>query len=278
MDYQEIYYRNEKQYHSINQQHFQKFLNVFKKETGIDTSHLATKRGIPTNDYRKQFYYLKYMVFINYPKYIKEFYRILENSKFDMSSEIVDAMKLIGKNTIYTFDEDIRRYILLSPLIDDVVNDNGNISIYSDELGDYNFCSTRKYLYKNKRALYLIQNYLTQGYCHQMSWELMSFLEQANLITTLLPAYFEGTYYHTVVQNQDNFIIDIANEIVIDSNVRDSLFKGQIISSTKKQDLFSKLKEAKIKEAKIKEAKNYENEDSFTNSLLLALYSESKKL
>lgn len=180
MGYKDIFYQREEQYHSINQQHFK-----------IDITEMIRKKGIPSDDFCKQFFILKYMVNLYYPQYIYEFFHKLEESGFDVSSEIVDAMKLIGRNTINTLNESVKQYVMLSPYINDVAINNGKITIYSDEFGNYSFYSPRKYLQKNKKALKMINQFTTQGYCHHLSWELMTYLEKENLDKRLQEAIME---------------------------------------------------------------------------------------
>lgn len=271
MRYKDIYYQKEEQYHSINQQHFKQFVESFTKDFKIDITEMTRKKGVQSNDYCKQFFILKYMVNLYYPQYIYEFFHRLEESGFDVSSEIVDAMKQIGRNTINTLNESVSQYVMLSPYINNVSINNGKITIYSDKFGDYSFYSTRNYLKENKKALKIINKYTTQGYCHHLSWELISYLEKVKLVTTLLPAYYEGNYYHSIVRNQDDFIIDVANEAVYDDDTRDLLFKGHIVVETEKENLDKRLQEA------IMDEDEESKETDFVKAMLLTLHKESKK-
>ena len=272
MKYKDIFYLKEEQYYAINQRHFKNFVESFKNEFRIDITELAKSEGIPNNDFVKQFYLLKYAINLYYPKYIPEFFARLEASGFDVSSEIVDAMKTLGVNTIDALDEDLKQYILLSPYIQGLSINQGKIMIYSDEFGDYSFYSTRKYLLSNKKALAFIRKYVTQNYCHQASWSLIQYLDNANLLTSLLPAYFEGNYYHSVIRNQDGLIVDAANQVVYDEKTRDFLFKGNIVAETKKEHLNCQLQVAK-------EEEDHESKEiDFPKALLLALHRESKAM
>lgn len=180
-------------------------------------------------------------------------------------------MKLIGRNTTNILCEEIKQYVLLSPYINGITIHQGLISIYS-EFGNFSFYSTRKYLQENQKALKMINDYITQGYCHHLSWQLLNYLEKANLVTSLLPAYFEGNYYHSVVRNQDGFIIDVANEIVYEEEMRDFLFKGHIVVETEKENLDKRLQEAILDEDEESKKLN------FTSAMLLTLHKEYKKL
>lgn len=232
---------------------------------------MARKKDIPMDDYCKQFFLLKYIVNLYYPQYICKFFQRLEKSGFDVSSEVIDAMKLIGRNTTNTLCEEVKQYVLLSPYINGITIHQGIISIYS-EFGNFSFYSTRKYLQENQKALKMINDYITQGHCHHLSWQLLNYLEKANLVTSLLPAYFEGNYYHSVVRNQDGFIIDVANEIVYEEEMRDFLFKGHIVVETEKENLDKRLQEAILDEDEESKKLN------FTSAMLLTLHKEYKKL
>lgn len=117
----------------------------------------------------------------------------------------------------------------------------------------------------------MINQFTTQGYCHHLSWELMTYLEKANLVTSLLPAYYEGNYYHSVIRNQDGFIIDVANEAVYDDDTRDLLFKGHIVVETEKENLDKRLQEA------IMDEDEESKESNFAKAMLLTLHKEYKK-
>lgn len=272
MGYSDIFYLKEEKFYLANQKLFKNFLDFFRRETGLDWQSLIAKTDIPVNDYRKLFYFLRQTIILNFPKYVPIFFKLLEDSGFDMSSEIIYAMKLIGKNTFDDLDEDLKQYILRSPIIDAVSSKKGKITIFSEEYGDYSFSSTKKYLYENKKALYLIQNYLTEGFCHQMSWEIMKYLNDASLITSLLPSYFEGEYYHTVIRDNNGLIIDSANEAVFDDDTRDFLFKGHDVVETKKIDLEYNLRQA------IKDEDDKSKEIDFPPAMLLTLHQEFKNM
>lgn len=272
MGYCDIFYANEGRYLSVNENHFKKFFDCFTKETGIDVCNLAISSGVSKDSYAEMFFYIRHIILMKYPKYVKYFFELLDVSGYDMSMEIIYAIRSIGKNATYSLDEDVIRYVLLSPYINAVTNDHGKITICSEEFGDYSFITTRKYLYENKKALYLIQNYITQGYCHIMSWELMKYLENVSLVTSLMPSYFEGTYYHSVIRDQNDLFIDAANEAVFDNDTRDYLFKMQDVVETKKEDLHSRLIEAKI-------VADEKSEDfGFNPALLLTLHKEYQNL
>lgn len=272
MGYNDIFYENEEKYMNLNQNQFKNFIELFRKETGIDASKLYEKEGIEKDDYISQFYYLKYIVYTYYPKFINVFFNLLDNCGYDLSSEIIEAMKLIGRNSTSILDEDIKQYILLSPYIDDITNNKGKFTIHSNDFGDYSFMSTKKYLENNKEAIKLIKGYYTALFCHQMSWEMMKYLDDASIITSLLPSYFTGTYYHTTIRNEDGIIIDIANESVFDDQTRDFLFKGKIICETKKEDLENCLNDALLNEDE--EAKKVD----YPNAMLLTLHEQWKRL
>lgn len=267
MGYQDIFYQNEEQYYLSNQLHFKKFIEDFKVQTGIDVRMEAIRFGISPRDYRSMFFYLKYKVKLCYPSYISFFYQLLEDSGYDVSSLVIEAMKQLGKGPR---DQDVFDYVKLSPYIDEVTTMKDKVTIHSETFGDFSFLPLRTYFRENKKALYLLKYFQTIGCCHQMSWELIKTLENSRLITSLLPSYYVGTYYHTVICDQNEFIVDAANEIVYDQETQDFLFQGTIVSNTKKEEL----------EVQLAKAVAFEDEESkkkqFPKALLLALHSEMK--
>lgn len=189
-----------------------------------------------------------------------------------MESEIINAMDLIGKNTINRLDDDIKAYIMLSPYIQGISNNAGQITIHSDEYGDYTFMSALKRFEENPVATDLIRKYITNTMCHQMSWELMKYVDDATLVTSLLPSYFEGNYYHTYIEEKEGRVIDIANNIAYPQELTDYLFKAHVVLKTMKTDMDKKLEMA------IREEDEKSKQIDFPKAMLLVLHEESKGL
>lgn len=275
MSYKEVYEENQKNYEESNRLIFKKFLVTFKEETKLSIDNLMRIYKIDSNDPAEEFYFLKWVLFNYGHKYISYFYSLLENMGYDLYSEIIDTMKLIGKDTNDKVSSDILAYTMISPYINGITipkNKPGLVIIHSDELGDYTFYPSRVYLNNNEKALNLINDFITERYCHQISWEMMKHFDKCQLITSLLPLYFEGTHYHTVIRDNRGLIIDSANDAVYTEEVRDFLFKGKDICTTKKEEL----------EKELNLAMEVEDEESkiidFPPAMLLALYNQSKIL
>ncbi|MCX4364880.1 MAG: hypothetical protein OSJ70_03825 [Bacilli bacterium] len=275
MGYKDIYDTYQEKYEKTNRLKFREFLEAFKRETGVDISTLARAYDIDTQDAAKEFCFLKWCLFNYNHKPLSYFYELLEDFGYDMFSEIIDTMSLIGKDTKVMIDPDVVNYAKISPYINRITVDNrknGLVTIHSDELGDYSFYPSRVYLSNNTGALKLVNEYETAQFCHQMSWEMMNHFDKCELVTSLLPSYFEGTHYHTVLKNSEGLVVDAALEAVYTEETRDILFKAEDICLTPKEDLNAKLKLAI--EAEDEESKKID----FPNAMLLTLHEQSKVL
>ncbi len=275
MGYNDIYRDNQEKYEDSNRLIFKQFLDQFKEMTKLNMDNLMHLYQVDTSDPAKEFYFLRWALFNYCHRCIPYFYELLEDMGYDMYSEIMDTMNLIGKDTYSIVDPETVAYALISPYINGITTHKdkpGMVTIHSDDLGDYSFYPLRIYLKENKSALNIINKYEKARFCHQMSWEMMNHFDKCQLITSLLPSYFEGTHYHTVAKDDAGFIVDCAMEAVYTEEMRDYLFKPKDICVTDKSDLDGKLKEA------------MENEDEesklidFPPAMLLTLHEQSKAL
>lgn len=275
MGYIDIYDKYQTQYEISNRIKFKEFLEAFTKDTGFSADNLMKAYKVNQDDLAQVFYFVKWVLFNYNRKYIPYFYELLDNFGYDMFSEVMDTMKLIGKDTHKDVDPDVISYALISPYVDKITvnkDKRGLVTIHSDELGDYSFYPSRVYLNDNKEALKLINKYETSTFCHQMSWELMNHHDKCTLVTSLLPSYFEGTHYHTVLRDNEGLIVDAAMEAVYTEDTRDMLFKADDICLTKKEEMDEKLNLAI--EAEDEKSKNID----FPNAMLLTLYEQSRGL
>lgn len=275
MGYNDIYENHQGQYEKSNRVIFAKFLDTFKKETGLNMEHLLCAYQVDTTDPACEFYFLKWVLFNYSQKYLPYFYELLDSLGYDMFSEVIDTMKLIGKDSVDGIDNHVTAYAMISPYINGITvhkETPGLVTIHSDDLGDYSFYPSRMFLKGNKDALYLINEYITAGCCHQISWHMMGHHEKCELITSLLPSYFEGTHYHTVVKLASGMIVDSANDAVYTDETRDYLFKGEDICKTDKEDLNLRLEEAMKAED---EASKIED---FPEAMLLTLHEQTKRM
>lgn len=273
MGYKEIFDEHQTQYEKSNRIKFKAFLDIFKEETGLNIDHLADVHQIDMTDPVNEFYFMKWVLFNYSQKHIPYFYQLLEEMGYNLFSEVIEAMKTIGKETQDEVDPGVVEYVKISPYIDGITEHKdapGLVTIHSEDLGDYSFYPSRVYLKGNKPALKLVNEFKTERFCHQMSWELVNCFDKCQLITSLLPSYFEGTHYHTIVKDDKGLIVDVANEAVYTEDTCDILFKPKDICVTEKADLDSRLEIATLEEDD--ESKKI----GLPNAMLLTLHEQSK--
>ncbi len=264
-----MYVENEEKYTNINNQKFKKIIELFGLKTGLIKLDVI-KKYQDDYPYVELYYNLRDFVLTEHPEHIVLFYEILNQAGFSMEDDIFLAMRTIGSLSDSTIDKNIKDYFLLSPYIDDITVSNGKFNIFSNKFGEYSFYSTYHYLKNNTNAMDILKNYVVQSYCHHVSWELIKYLDDANLVTCLLPSYFEGNYYHTIICDKNGFYIDAAYGCVYDKKTGEKIFANKIVSDVKKDDLDSLLEIAKQEESE--ESKKEE----IPSALLLALHNQSK--
>ncbi len=267
MTYDNIFYENEDKYEIENQNIFKCFINSFLNKVDLNFDEVKLLYSGSNEDYITFFNYLSDYIYEYYPCYIEKFYELLKSFGYNMNYEIQNAMFNL-RNGI---TKETRNYVLKSPYINDIESKAGEIIIYSDKLGTHSFLPVKKYFkdsFDVKKFLKRNRRHLT-GECHQRSWELLDILSNVNLVTSLLPYYFMGTIYHSVLRSDDNMIIDVANEIVYKNKVMDEVFGGKIVCETKKIDLESHLYEA------IMASDDTNIEEEYSEPLILALHKQS---
>lgn len=272
MDYESIFYQNEEQYTKINNERMKNFVYLFLKVSRINVEEINSIYDIKENDYMDFYDSLKKVVFRFYPNLIPIFYELLKQNGYNMIYEIQEDMFYLGSTTNKGLNKEEKNILKLSPFIKDIDYQQSKITLYSEIFGNYSFYSIRDYF----RDDYLVKKYIRKircssndkkgGICHNSSWELMQLLNNASLVTELLPYCYESTYYHSVIRNEDGMIIDVANEVVYDEKIRKDLYQGKIICETKKDDLESNLYDA------IVASQNPYIEEEFNEPLLLALH------
>ena len=264
MNYYQIYWENEGKYISINNQKFRNFLKDFIEKTGLMKVEVLNFG----QDYTELYYRIREFVLTKHPEYIPLFYQMLEERGFNMDDEILLLIRTIGKEM--ELQEETKEYFLLSLYIEEIEKQADKYIIHSKQLGDYAFYTAYQYLINNPLAKNLLNTYFMEQNCHYASWELMKCLDGASLITCLLPSYFEGEYYHSIVQDKTGAYIDLAYGVVYDKETGDKLFLDKIISSVKKEDMAATFSLAKQKEATVK--------SDLPPTLILALYNKEQKL
>lgn len=271
MDYESIFYHYEEQYKNLNNERLKDFITLFCSKTKIDRREIELIYLVKEGDYEDLFLSLKDYTFKFYPQFISLFYQLLEESQYHMVYDLLDSMFILGSTTNKKLNREKSKMLLQSPYIQNISYENCKIMLNSP-LGNYAFYSLRDYFRGNYEVMsYLRKNIELGGHCHNVSWDLMSKLEKASLVTELLPFYYEGTFYHSIVKNNvDGMYIDLANEVVYDEEIRQNLYQGQIICEASKEELENHLYDAIV-------ASNKPNiEDDFYKPLLLALHKQCK--
>lgn len=273
MDYESIYYQYEEQFAIKNQMHFKLVIEKFVKKTGIDIEEVKVIYSVCENDYITLCSCLKDYLYYRYPEYLPCFYYFLKKSNFKMYYDYLDAILILGENVNGYLDENIKKFILHSPYIEDIHYNKELISLKINNGKEYSFYSAKDYFKNNSSIMHILKDKdFLIGNCHNASWRVIQYLENASLITELLPYYFEGTFYHSVVRDANGMIIDLANNAVYNEAIRKKLYHGQIICETKKEDLENSLYDAIV-------ASNNPNiEDDFNEPLILALHKQLKDI
>ncbi len=271
MDYESIYYENETQYKDLNNEKLKEFIKEFVNLSKVDIEDVKIIEKIKENDYEDLARSLRNYIFTFYPQYISLYYQLLQESHYRMVYDILDSMFILGVSSNKRLNREKCELLLQSPYISDISYDNGKI-ILSSKFGKFSFYSLKDYFRRNYNAMAFVRKHDNMpGECHDVSWDFISILNRASLVTELLPFYYEGTYYHSVIRNEDGMFIDLANEVVYEEDVRKDLFQGQIVCETEKEDLENNLYNA------IVASNDPYIEDNFNEALLLALHKQSSK-
>lgn len=273
MDYESIFFEYEEQFSIKNNLRLKMVIEKFIKKVGIDIEEVKIMYRVSENDFITLYICLKDYLYYHYPNYLPCLYYFLKKSNFKLYYDYLDSILLLGENINGSLEEDIKKFILHSPYIDDVHYNNGLISLKINNGKEYSFYSAKDYFKNNPSIMHIVKDKeFLVGNCHNASWKVIEYLENASLITELVPYYFEGTFYHSVVRDENGLIIDLANSAVYSEEIRKKLYHGKIICETKKRYLERDLQEAIM-------ASNHPNiESEFNEPLLLALHKQYKNL
>lgn len=271
MNYESIFFEYEEQFTIKNDFQFKMVIENFTKKVDIDIEEIKTIYSVSENDFLDLYGCLKDYLYYRYPDYLPCLYYFLKKSNFKIYYDYLDSILILGENVNGYLDENLKRFLLRSPYIDDIHYDNGLIFLKINNGKEYSFYSAKDYFKNNSSIMHILKDkkFLT-GNCHNASWKVIKHLENVSLITELLPYYFEGTFYHSVVRDENGMIIDLANNAVYSEEIRKKLYHGRIICETKKRYLDERLEEA-IRDSSKEDIENYFNEP-----LLLALHKQSK--
>lgn len=212
-------------------------------------------------------YYLKWFLTTYSPKHLPILFYFLKENGYNMKGELIDSAKLLAKSRASEYDWDLREYVMKSPVIDDIeFNKNGEIRLCSDEIGDFTFKSMYSYWNDNQEIMAFLAKYEIDTFCHQLSWALSGMIPENNLITSKLPSYFEGNYFHTYLKLiEDGLIFDPASYIVSSEENHRRIFAPNVISEINGQQkdfLYHKL---------VDESTLSKSEMDMPKSLLLAV-------
>lgn len=210
-----------------NETHFRELLNTFFRKYGRFTLSSEIKNA----SYAHQFYSLKNFLQGNYPVYYYSLFEEMDSHGYNMRFELIDAAKVIGRKENRILKSQLFDYLKRSPIISEITKDATSFHVQSNCFNEIIFESIFDYLRKYPQALYWIENYIIEQYCHNISWELAKSLDNANLITALIPSYFTKEYYHSYVEHEGH-IIDAANNTVYDRDVYEYLFQPKELSNT----------------------------------------------
>lgn len=228
MSANKLYYETEERFIEENCRIFKSFINEFYLSVGLNfdviLSHMADME-----DPVSVFNGLKYLILFHFPQFKGEFYRILEEKGYDMKFEIMDAIRSLAclKNVsaIHPCIFEAKQ----SPYIDDIEITSKGITVKSERFGDFSFNRTQDYFKDNVEIMKLFLSGDLTHRCHQFSLELASELPEDKIITSLLPIYFTGTYYHSYLIDPEENIIDGVNHTIMKKKEFDELFRPEEI-------------------------------------------------
>ncbi len=263
MEFEEIFYQNEERYYDINNTKILAFINSFLAETNLYFPVCEEE-----DNYYSLLFSLKDYVYTCYPEYISLFNQQLFDQGFSILHSLFYDMVTLGEHTNKKLPQVEKNKILLSPYIQQIHYENQKIYLEAMEK-TYSFYSIFDFFRTNFDAFsYIRKNRKNlDGNCHNQSWKFIKFCsEQASLVTMLCPYLFQGSYYHSIIRDECNHYIDLANSIVYDDTIREEVLKGKIIRETKKEDLDSAL------ELALEQFPDSLN--SFSQPLVLALHKE----
>ncbi len=244
MSFEEIFYEHEGKHREQNNKIFTQFIKEFEAKTGYDIGYLIFKEDVSFSDSEKLFWALHSDVFNNYPELIGIFYDLLKSYKFRMKADLISFIHLASMYTDGKLEDNVNDFLLKMPLIRQVRCNSGRLTICVESMQEISFLPIRTYFKDNYFAKSFLNRATSISECHNLSWQLINFMNNAKLATYLLPMYFSGTYYHTVIKDRDGLIVDPANSSVFDSESFDRLMEGKIVCETPQAAMLRELNAA----------------------------------
>lgn len=270
MTYRQIFDEYEGKFRIQNKDTFRLFLEEFKEYSGIDWKIIVQNEHLDPTDYTNIFWSLHTALFNidELKRVIPQFYQLLEKYHFNFEEDYISFARLIGSHMVDSLPNNVRNFVMKAPYIDDVSDNGGKVTIYSEKLGNITFYSTNKYFSGNYFMEALFRNNKITGECHNISWTLMDYMPGSTLVTSLIPSSFLGTTcYHTVIRDRDSLIVDAANSCVYEEADYHNLFHDEIICETKDTERHEALSQTSLLEGR-----------GLANAMVLTLHKQQKKL
>lgn len=227
MSVDKIYYEKEEKYIPEEIEATKLFLESFYKESGISFENIFSIYGIADDDYLNQFSFVRFFLTSIQRKHLGVFYDILKASDYDMRTEIQFFCKLIGSSFGKSKREEAIVYTSSSPIIGECYTKDNVVTIESD-YGTISFKSIFE-SFDEEGINKFFDDFEQAGNCHNISWELMSYFDKVNLVTSILRSGFKAQYYHTYLEQNGN-IIDAASGITTDLKNYNGIYLPEITS------------------------------------------------
>lgn len=221
-----IFYENEEIRREQDNDDISCFLNEFYRVTGVSFANVFRVYDISLDDYFQQLSFIRYFLITTNRKHLNLFYEMLKESSYDLRTEIMFFVNLIGRARSEYGRDSYIEYASQCPIIDTAERTDDGIFIGS-EYGSIKFNSIFSRYKEGNIAKFINDNDLTQN-CHNVSWELMSEFEKSNLIVSLIKNSFSLQYYHSCLGVEDE-IIDIRNGIFAKKDNYDKLYQPKEI-------------------------------------------------
>lgn len=260
MSYQQILYENENQYNEIEEIMFGKIVDDFRKESKLDIPSILYSAGVSFHDREQSFWALHSYLLNHQDDETQLLFELLEQYGFNFKKALCSYIRVLASLDIisdYVYDA-----LLSVPIIDEIECQKGKITIYSEKLGQYDFTPIKKYFETSHQIRTFLKFEPYENNCHNASWHLMNHMTSGKLQTILMPRYFKGTCYHTVIEEKGN-IVDIAHASVFSHDTFSKLMEGTLVCETKNEEMYEKLSEI-------------EEQTGYAHALVLALHHQSK--
>ena len=268
MEFDEIIYQNEEQFDEPNNNWIYDFVFSFLEE-----NHLCTKEQFLQNYPLEELN--PYTLFDLLRNYLEDYHKELLNPFYEayvkkngnLNFLITCDLRILGKTTIGKLNRSILERLSNRPYFGKISYEEKKIHVTLSSGKEYSFYSIYDYFAKNSKMFEYIMDYRNELFaqCHTDAWDTAHLLNDTTLLTELIPNCFVGTYYHSIVEDNNGMYVDLANEIVYDEEVRYDLFQAEIVSETKKEELHQKLEEAK----------EYFGESPYAEALLIATHQQA---